>query len=454
MKFRDYVEFSLSSLWKRKLRTFLTTFGVVIGIGALVAMVSFGKGIQRNVMEGFRTLELFNYITVYAGSFDQILGGRSGREGAAPSQLAKGLSVPLDDAALEKIGAIPGVEMVFPDIRFPAQVSLGEGEEFTFVQALPAKYVTTDLVQLRAGQALTSGENDGLIISDSLLRRLGVRDFEANIGAEITVSTLVLDLSGSPLTDLASVLGGGRLPFKREPYVFRIIGISERMGLGGPSLLRSDVILSADTATNMEKLAFTSLSDLFRASDRMAGGYALANVKLSSPQRVDAVKARIEDMGFETFALIDQVEEIKSGFVFMDMFLLAVGMIAIFVASLGIMNTMIMSILERYSEIGIMKAVGAGNQDIRKIFIFESCVIGFAGGVFGLALGWLVSRVINRIANYFLAQQGVPFIEYFNFPWWICLGSIGFAIAISLVSGLYPAERAARIDPVIALRHD
>ncbi|MGB2905915.1 MAG: FtsX-like permease family protein [Candidatus Aminicenantaceae bacterium] len=454
MKIRDYVEFSLSNLWKRKLRTFLTTCGVVIGIGALVAMVSFGKGIQRNVLEGFQTLELFNFITVFSGSFDQFIGSRSGAGRTVPSQSAQSDAVPLDDTALTKIGSLPGVEMVFPDIRFPAQVRLGEEEEFTFVQALPAKFATTELVQLRTGRPLAAGEEDMLIISDSLLRRLGVRDYAGMIGEEITVSTLALDLSGSPLADLASVLGGGRLPFKQEPYLFTIGGVSERMGFGGPSLLRSDVIISADRAANMDKLAVTNLSDLFRVSDRLAGGYAMVNVKLSSPQHVDVVKARIEDMGFETFALIDQLEEIKSGFVFMDMFLLAVGMIAIMVASLGIMNTMIMSILERYSEIGIMKAVGAGDRDIQKIFIFESCVIGLAGGVLGLALGWIVSRIINQIANYFLARQGVPFIEYFNFPWWICLGSIGFAVAVSLVSGIYPAARAARVDPVVALRHD
>lgn len=133
---------------------------------------------------------------------------------------------------------------------------------------------------------------------------------------------------------------------------------------------------------------------------------------------------------------------------------LDVGMIAIVVASLGIMNTMVMSILERYSEIGIMKAVGAGDGDIKKIFFFESSVIGFFGGLFGLALGWVVSGLINRIINYFLAKQGVPFIDYFNFPWWLCLGAVLFAIVMSLVSGIYPAIRAARVDPVVALRHE
>jgi putative ABC transport system permease protein len=134
--------------------------------------------------------------------------------------------------------------------------------------------------------------------------------------------------------------------------------------------------------------------------------------------------------------------------------LAAVGMIAIVVASLGIINTMIMSILERYSEIGIMKAVGASDGDIQRVFFFESSAIGFLGGIFGLALGYGVSGLINRIVNYFLARQGVPFIDYFSFPLWLGLGAVAFSIVVSLVSGIYPARRAARIDPVRALRHD
>ena len=151
---------------------------------------------------------------------------------------------------------------------------------------------------------------------------------------------------------------------------------------------------------------------------------------------------------------MDQVEEIKTVFIFMDLFLFAVGMIAIVVASLGIINTMIMSILERYKEIGIMKAVGASNKDVKKIFLFESGVIGFMGGIFGLALGWIVSVIINLVINSIAVRQGVPDMNYFSFPWWLCLGAVVFSIFISLIAGIYPTLRAAKVDPVVALRHD
>jgi putative ABC transport system permease protein len=129
-------------------------------------------------------------------------------------------------------------------------------------------------------------------------------------------------------------------------------------------------------------------------------------------------------------------------------------MIAIIVAALGIVNTMVMSILERFREIGVMKAVGAGDGDIRRIFFFESGAIGLAGGVSGCVLGWATSLLINRIVNFTLARQGVPFIDYLAFPFWLFLGAVGFSLLVSLVSGIYPARRAARVDPVVALRHD
>jgi len=203
----------------------------------------------------------------------------------------------------------------------------------------------------------------------------------------------------------------------------------------------------------MKKLSLTSIWDMFQSSQQNKG-YSMVNIKLSSTKYIEPVKKKMEDRGFRTFALIDHLEEIKTHFIFMNMFLFAVGMIAITVAALGIINTMVMSILERYKEIGIMKAVGASDRDVKKIFLFESGAIGFLGGVLGLTLGWLVSTLINQTINYFMAKQGEPHIDFFSFRWWLCIGAIVFSILISLAAGIYPTMRAARVDPVVALRHD
>ncbi|MEE9502250.1 MAG: FtsX-like permease family protein [Candidatus Aminicenantaceae bacterium] len=461
MKLIDYVDLSFSNLWKRKLRTFLTIFGVIIGIGALVAMVSFGKGMQKNVSDQFENLELFNYITVFSESFNPLgFGGRSprgqrqrGRSRDSQEEVKGSEPKPLDDEVIAALRSIKGVESVFPDIRFPAEVRVNEEQVFSLIQVLPAEFAQSTLMSLRAGKAYVSDEEDSLIISDSLLRRIGLKDLDTAIGQKVRISTLILDFSNFNPMNLASMIQGENLPIAKEDYEFTIVGITGRMGFGSPTPLRSDVFIPRGTSERMKKLPFTNMWDFFRRTEQSLG-YSVVNIKVESPAFVNAVKTKVQEMGYRTFALIDQFEEIRTGFLFMDMILAAVGMIAIVVASLGIMNTMVMSILERYSEIGIMKAVGAGDGDIKKIFFFESSVIGFFGGVFGLALGWVVSGLINRIINYFLAKQGVPFIDYFNFPWWLCLGAVLFAVVVSLVSGIYPAVRAARVDPVVALRHD
>jgi putative ABC transport system permease protein len=461
MKLIDYLDLSFSNLRKRKLRTFLTTFGVIIGIGALVSMVSFGKGMQKNVSDQFENLELFNFVTVFSESL-----GPMGFEGRSPErpkregeprgdqeESGEREVILLNDEAIAAFREIKGVKLVFPDIRFPAEVRVDEEQVFSLIQVLPAAFAQSNLMNLRAGSAYTSDEEDSLIISDSLLRRLGLKDPSTAIGRKVRISTLVLDFSNFNPMNLASMMQGENLPFSKENYEFTIVGIASRMGFGGPTPLRSDVFIPRGTSERMKKLPFTNMWDFFRRTEEGLG-YSVVNVKVESPAFVSSVKTKIQEMGYRTFALIDQFEEIRTGFLFMDMILAAVGMIAIVVASLGIMNTMVMSILERYSEIGIMKAVGAGDGDIKKIFFFESSVIGFFGGVFGLALGWVVSGLINRVINYFLAKQGVPFIDYFNFPLWLCLGAVVFAIIVSLVSGIYPAIRAARVDPVVALRHE
>ena len=203
----------------------------------------------------------------------------------------------------------------------------------------------------------------------------------------------------------------------------------------------------------MRKLSLTSIWDFFRPAGD-AANYPSVTVKVKSLKDVARVKKELESRGFRTWALMDQLDQMRIGFLIMDMFLIAVGMIGVTVASLGIVNTMVMSILERYREIGIMKAVGATDGDVQRIFLFESGTIGLLGGLLGLTLGWAVSVIINQVVNVVMSRQAAPHMDYFRFPWWLCLGAIAFSILVSLAAGILPTRRAARVDPVVALRHD
>jgi putative ABC transport system permease protein len=166
------------------------------------------------------------------------------------------------------------------------------------------------------------------------------------------------------------------------------------------------------------------------------------------------VQDKIKAMGYSAFSLNDLLQNAKRAFLIIDILLSVIGSIALAVSSLGIVNTMVMSILERTREIGIMKAIGGSDRDIRKIFLIEATTIGLLGGMAGIALGWLVGRVINFGANVYIERQGGEAGNLFSMPFWLIAGAIGFSVLVSLIAGSYPARRAARLDPIQALRHD
>jgi len=452
MKFTDAVEFSLASLRKRRLRTLLTVSGVMIGIGALVSMISFGKGMQKNVTEAFKASDLFTTLMVMPGGPDVPLRDPD-RPGRTVSSGGRRDAV-LDDAAVAEIARIPGVRLAYPDVNFPAMVSLGEKEEFRLVQVVPAAIAASGALKLGWGKSYASDDEEGVVVSQSLLRRLGKGEPAAAVGQNLRITSVSIDLGKLAAIDLASLFSGQGFPVAMENYDFPIVGVTEITAFGGgPSPVQNEVLIPPGPARRIKRLPMTSIWDLFRMRDGRLG-YSTVSIKLESLRDLERVKSRVGDMGYTTFALADQFEQVTKGFYFMDMVLAAVGMIAIIVAALGIVNTMVMSILERFREIGIMKAVGAGDGDIKRIFFFESGAIGLLGGAAGCVLGWAVSLVINRVVNFYMARQGMPHIEYFAFPFWIFLGAMGFSLLVSLVSGIYPARRAARVDPVVALRHD
>jgi len=443
---RDTVDFARVDLAQMKLRTSLTVVGVAVGVGALVAMVGFGAGLERNLTQSFARLDLFNTVTVLPRGTNPF--GRGGR----PEAKLQGEGAVLDDAAVAAFAAWPGVVSAFPEVRFPALVGLRGREEFRLVQVVPAEAARSS-VALEAGRYFANDDEEGVIVRASFLRQLGVRESSSVVGQKLELKSLALDLSAFNPVEIGAYLSGQKLPLKSSARALTVVGVAAMSAFGEAGPFQSDVYLPSGAAARVDKLPFTSIWDLFRLGEGMIG-YGAATVRVSSPAAVEGVKARAREMGFSTFALVDQFEELRRGFLFMDMVLAAVGMVAIFVAALGIINTMVMSVLERYGEIGIMKAVGASNRDIRKIFFFESGAIGFLGGLGGLALGWVVSGVINRVVNLFAARQGIPPLAYFHFPLWLMAGAVLFAVAISLAAGIYPAQRAARVDPAVALRHE
>jgi hypothetical protein len=251
--------------------------------------------------------------------------------------------------------------------------------------------------------------------------------------------------------------GPGGLNIQRAEKRFRIVGIVSRQsgpgGAAGGLGLFAGVMIPLSKAREMGGADLSNPQAILRQlADRRT--YAVITIRVNRPQDTEEVENAVKEMGFNAFSVADAMQGLKRAFILLDLILGLVGSIALTVASLGIVNTMVMSILERTREIGVMKAIGAGDGDVRRVFLIEAALIGLAGGVAGVALGWSVGRAINIGANYYLENQGVPTANLFLIPWWLAAGAIAFAVLVGLVAGGFPAARAARLDPIQALRHD
>ena len=253
-------------------------------------------------------------------------------------------------------------------------------------------------------------------------------------------------------------------------HTFRISGVldskpKEGAGQGGRIGLMSgaSIYVPLKVARQWTIEHRTPMNDVALALARQSGqlgegqneGYFSAVVRVHDPVALTEVRKRLTELGFGSFSIVDELDQIRTVFLILDSVLGLLGGISLLVASFGIANTMIMSILERTREIGIMKAIGAEDREIKLIFFVEAAVIGLCGGVIGALLAWGIDAVANRLAyRFILKPQGASFVDFFSLPPWLSASAILFALVVSILAALYPAARAARIDPVRALRHD
>jgi putative ABC transport system permease protein len=475
MKIDDLIILGFSNLWKTKLRTVLTTLGVVIGIGALDSMVSFGTGMERNITETFEKNDLFTSLHVTPRKID--LEGLS--EGDVSSLVAgqEGKPTVLDDSLLNSIRKVEDVEIAFPELTFRAKMTvMGKDQDIT-VAGVPFEMKEyPPYNNITFGSFFEHDSSAVVLISWEVLKRMKIIvedpdnpvkfNFEEEdqqytivppdsvLGKAVIIRTAAIDYSGFISNPMQMFGNKPRLPVTEKSSVFIIGGILKKESQFGNNNVKGDVIIPFETARNIPRLAVTNIWDALGGGAEK-DGYGSIYVRVSDVASMDHVINTLEeDMGLNVFAIADQLKEVRRAFLILDGILGAIGTIALVVAGLGIVNTMLMSILERTREIGIMKAIGGSESQIRWIFFVEAATIGFLGAIFGLILGWLVTVVANRVANTELLPAGEPPVNFFYFPVWLILGAILFSIVVSLAAGVYPAIRAARIDPVKALRHD
>ncbi|HXS02349.1 MAG TPA: FtsX-like permease family protein [Pyrinomonadaceae bacterium] len=484
MSFLDILHLALRNLRQAKLRAILTTMGVIVGVAVIVTMMSFGLGLQSNMLARFKALDLFNEIQVFGRGLSNLAGldrGRQRDEGERGGRRRSDKTPTriLDDAGIKEIAGIKGVAYVEPSVNFGSYVRANGKLLTQTVGGANIPNASTRFQTFAAGKMISSPAADEAVVSERFIKDFGYAKPADAVGQTIELLAPPADnkktepeqeespnFFGIPLDDPGLDESSGSLEVKK----FLIAGvlsteIKEGAGQGGLRGMMPGagiyVPLQMAHQWNLQHRGPMSQVELAlaRASGNLAEGqtegYDRAVVRVEDPVQLTAVRQQITDLGFSSLSIVDEIDQIRTVFLIIDSVLGLLGGISLLVASFGIANTMIMSILERTREIGIMKAIGAEDREIKLIFFVEAAVIGVVGGILGVLIAWGIDGLANRLAyRFILKPQGASFIDFFSMPIYLSLGAILFALVVSILAALYPASRAARIDPVRALRHD
>jgi putative ABC transport system permease protein len=473
MKLPDLTELALRNLRESVLRNLLTTVGIAVGVASLVAMLSLGIGLQQLASRRLVKSGLFDTVVVTSRRDLRNFGREEQRTGPAPGE-----SRILDEPARREIEHLPSVVEAYPDIRFITELRYDDKPHLTMVGALPSSARSNDAFDGMQGSFFSSETAAEVILQKSFAEELLGKTPQPGID-ETKVAELAAPLLGKELTmryaqraaaqaqlpggasahagDSAGTAQGSTSEtaysvISREQKL-RIVGIADLdpESMRGPT--RARVFLPLRLAESLHVMQPTDLREISRAAGDEPV-YSSISVRVGNPTQVQPVENAVKKMGFNTFSILDATRSLRQFFAVLDLFLGIFGSLALAVASIGIVNTLVMAILERRREIGIMKAIGASDADVRTLFFAEAGAMGALGGVVGVALGWAIGQAINFGTNIYLKRQALPPEHFWSVPWWLVAGAIVFAFIVSLVSGLYPAGRAARLDPVQALRYE
>lgn len=444
---------ALGGLRRRPLRVLLTVLGVTIAAGSLYSMVGFALGIQRQAEAPFEKLDLLKNIEISSKSEPQHSDDPDDPDDPDPEVLhddsARGESAKespvVDDALLAQIEKMPGVAAAYPQFRIGnVEIRRGDKKKRCMVIGAPREIalVGEGTGLLVAGRYFDlAGEKPQVLISEPMTESLGLAGAYAAVGQTVT-----LQVSGLTARE------DDAFEYRTQALAATIVGVYQPPQPAiGP--LANTVVLPVDIMKNVPGVAFGLRGPGHRHVNGPPRGYSQAIVRVEHPGDLVRVENRLKEMGLRTRTTVGQLDELRTFFVFLDVLLAAVGTVALTVAALGIINTLLMSVLERYQEIGTYKAVGASDGDVVVLFLTEAILLGFFGGLGGLALGRFVSWGLEIGINIYARGQGVEAaMVMFNFPLWLSLATVAFSTLIAVLAGVWPALRAARIDPIRALR--
>jgi putative ABC transport system permease protein len=473
--------------------------GIMIGTGAIVSMVSYTVGMRNEMSRTIASSGLLTtiYVLPSGGAFAHLAPGMdehdpddswtdpgtgswegSGADSRADQSRgskpgSKPRTTQIDDDVVSRVASIKGVTAAFPLVAFPAIVTRGPKQVFVTVTGIPWAAGEGTKKRLEKGEFFSSEDDSTLLASASLARRLGVNTDSvttATLRTGIPVTMTIVTLGrGSPAQGSQAPGGvtgsspagssfsplavfGMQMPFERKSLRFYLKAVLKESFFG--PIGRSDCCIPLKMAKGMAAVTIQDPAAILRNPSLGRGDYLGAEVHVANLSDIENVMKEIRAMSLTALSISDQLKGMRTAFMLVSAFLGAIGGVALFVGCLGIVNVMLISVFERTREIGIMKSVGARRKDILTLFVAEAGIIGLVGGLLGILLGWLVAEVTNHVMFAFIIKDETPFRRLYEIPFWLAAGAVGLAILVSIVAGLYPARRAAGLEPTAALRYE
>jgi len=436
----EFAKIGFRNLTRQKTRTILTSGAITIGVVLIIVMVSLGVGVNQwlvsqlsDQMDLTSVMVLSKQAAGKTGSMNIFGGENDTSKSTADSPL-------LTDSTMNSFYDIPNVELVTPMTTISVDLAKLDGKTINspMVAAMPLRENDPYVQESITGDYhVTSEDPSKVVLTTFFLRRVeGISEpYDSLIGKtiELTVPTKI-----APTGFLSTTVESETLTLT--------IGAVVNVGLDN-----TDMIINIDKSTELLAAATELTTEEFLSKV----GYFTATVKVDSPAHTEEVAAIIEEMGFVTTTTQDLLSTINDMLKVVQVSLSSFGVIALVVATLGIANTMVMAIFERTREIGIMKAIGASKGTIRWMFLVESSLIGLLGGVTGVIIGAVAMPLFNLFIGNYLSGLGISAGDgLFVLPIWLIAATIGLAILIATIAGIYPAQKASKLDPIKAIKYE
>ncbi|MBU4162219.1 ABC transporter permease [Patescibacteria group bacterium] len=382
----------------RPSRTWLTIFGMGIGTGAVLFLIGLGYGFQHLILSNIVSSDTLLSLTISSTQPDVII---------------------INDQALTEMREIEGIKDISPIVSYPAQIAMGDLIGNIVLKGIDDNYLKYEGINVKDGEEMGK-EKKEVLVSEAVVMLFGAETNSEIIGKEVEVQ-----ISGA----LGESAVGGE-EFIQFDDKYKIVG----------------VVVGTESV-----FIFFPLSDLQKRVDIFE--YESAKVRVTKEASIIPVSDALIDKGFQVISLSETVNQANQIFRGIQFALGFFGAIALFVAAIGMVNTMTVTLLERTNEIGIMRATGASKKDILTIFMSEATVMGFLGGVAGLILGILGGSLFNLTINIIAGAFGGKSISLFYYPAWFIITLIVVSTSVGLAAGFFPGRKAAKLDPLDALRY-